>query len=67
MKNNLILQKVNFLHGTLYPDWVDGGTGQPGGPLFSVEGVSLSGAMVRQGGSLHYGQRPAYPLRYRGA
>ncbi len=35
MKNNLILQKVDFLHGTLHPDWVDGGPGQPGGPLFS--------------------------------
>lgn len=35
IKNNLILQKVDFLHGTLHPDWVDGGPGQPGGPLFS--------------------------------
>lgn len=35
MKNNLILQKVDFLYGTLHPDWVDGGPGQPGGPLFS--------------------------------
>ena len=36
-------------------------------PQPRVESVSLSGAMARQGENLHHGQRPAYPLRHRGA
>lgn len=36
-------------------------------PQPRVESVNLSGAMVRQGENLHHGQRPAYPLRHRGA
>jgi hypothetical protein len=45
----------------------------PKQPQPRVEGVNLSGAMARQGGSLHHGpgdarrRTPAYPLRHRGA
>jgi len=39
----------------------------PKEPQPRVEGLRLSGAMAWQGGNLYHGQRPAYPLRHRGA
>lgn len=34
MKTSLILAKINYIHGLIDPDWVDGGPGQPG-PLIN--------------------------------
>ena len=34
MKTSLILAKVDYIHGLIDPDWVDGGPGQPG-PLIN--------------------------------